>query len=323
MKRIKTMDKNAADQWHRLGLAVVIVIAFIALACFADSAAARMQTSARFTQELLGTNEEVPAWFCEELFSTKDYADVKVSNEGALVGFTMEESPHVAFALLSAKLEQAGWSLIESGISGSGSFSKNKGECRWAWVSCTNVANSSSVVVQVARTATTTSTTASANASLYTIASASSSSSGNAAATANASANSDSSALSCKSSLPVRASAMPAATVFPLLAATSLFARLRGLLRANPKDVEGRVLMLAPCKDIHTFGMCENLDIAFIGSTGEVLSSFCKIKPSRRLRCRKASLVLERISSDEAWFEVGDKVGIASVPARSEKERKC
>lgn len=77
--------------------------------------------------------------------------------------------------------------------------------------------------------------------------------------------------------------------------AVSIFARARGLLgtSANWGDAR-RVLVLAPCKSVHTIGMHYALDIAFVSRQGMVLRSERNVKPGRLLSCRKAALVLER-----------------------------
>ncbi len=77
--------------------------------------------------------------------------------------------------------------------------------------------------------------------------------------------------------------------------ATSIFARARGLLGTNANWGDaGRVLVLAPCKSVHTIGMRYALDIAFVNRHGTVLRSERNVKPGRLLSCRKASFVLER-----------------------------
>lgn len=86
-------------------------------------------------------------------------------------------------------------------------------------------------------------------------------------------------------------------------------ARVKGLLRSKPT---GGVLMLAPCNDVHTVGMSDLLDVAFVGADGCVLESYRAVAPFRRIRCRKAVAVLERFSTCETpWFSAGDYVGIA------------
>lgn len=89
--------------------------------------------------------------------------------------------------------------------------------------------------------------------------------------------------------------------------ATSLLARLRGI---KAYKGYGGVLALAPCCDVHTFGMRARLDIAFVARNGMVLSSFRRVPPSSRRRCAGAALTLERYSSDDAWVHPGDVLQI-------------
>ena len=91
--------------------------------------------------------------------------------------------------------------------------------------------------------------------------------------------------------------------------ACTLWARLRGLKgRSTFKDA----LLLAPCNDIHTFGMKAPIDVAFIGSGGEVLAVCRGLVPRRRMRCRGAEAVLERFSAETPWLEPGETLALKS-----------
>lgn len=85
--------------------------------------------------------------------------------------------------------------------------------------------------------------------------------------------------------------------------ATTVLDRLRGL-KAH-KGYRG-ALMLAPCHDVHTFGMPASIDIAFVARDGTVLAVLRKVPPLRRRRCSGAAMTLERYASDDAWVSVGD-----------------
>lgn len=85
-------------------------------------------------------------------------------------------------------------------------------------------------------------------------------------------------------------------------------ARIKGLFGAK----HGGVLLIAPCNDVHTFGMSDLLDIAFVGKDGRVIESYQAVAPFRRMRCRRAVAVLERYSTcDSPWFAVGDFVAMS------------
>lgn len=83
-------------------------------------------------------------------------------------------------------------------------------------------------------------------------------------------------------------------------------ARLKGLLA---QEECGGVLLLAPCRDVHTFGMRRRIDIAFADSAGRVLEAHRFVEPRRRLRCKGAAAVVERFSTaGSPWFVAGDSL---------------
>lgn len=88
--------------------------------------------------------------------------------------------------------------------------------------------------------------------------------------------------------------------------ATSISARLKGLLREKNKDT---TLMLAPCSDIHTFGMKHAIDVAFLDKNGKVLKIYYALDPCKRLRCSGAVCVLERFATTTPWIEEGKYIG--------------
>ena len=87
--------------------------------------------------------------------------------------------------------------------------------------------------------------------------------------------------------------------------ATTILQRLCGMLRSRVCS-QGETLVLVPCKSIHTFGMREALDIAFVDRGGEVLMACRTVPPSRTLKHKNAALVLERRSRfSKVWYETG------------------
>lgn len=97
-----------------------------------------------------------------------------------------------------------------------------------------------------------------------------------------------------------------------LVLAVSIFARARGLLGTNANWGDGsRILVLAPCKSVHTIGMRYALDIAFVDEQGIVLRSERTVKPGRLLSCRGTAFVLER-PHDRAtpWPEAGSSISL-------------
>ena len=86
-----------------------------------------------------------------ELFSLADKMDVRMTDEGDVVGYVDDDDADVAFERLSRDLEEKGWSRIEGGHAGAAGFAKDGGECVLCTVSCLEVAGSTSVVVQCVR----------------------------------------------------------------------------------------------------------------------------------------------------------------------------
>lgn len=115
-------------------------------------------------------------------------------------------------------------------------------------------------------------------------------------------------------------SGMRAVCVAPALAC-SLASRLRGLLGRRPP---GPPLALAPCSDVHTFGMSAPVDLAFVNGEARVVAAFRAVEPSHRVRVPGSRLVVERFAQPGApWFEEGDLLvlGAASTCAPPFKGR--
>lgn len=95
-----------------------------------------------------------------------------------------------------------------------------------------------------------------------------------------------------------------------IIIATGVIARARGLLGTHVEWGDGgRVLILVPCKSVHTIGMRYALDIAFADRRGIVLRSERNVKPGRLLSCRRAAFVLERPYNPEiSWPESRDVI---------------
>lgn len=86
--------------------------------------------------------------------------------------------------------------------------------------------------------------------------------------------------------------------------AAGFWKRVRGLMFAKP---DATVLLLVPCRDIHTFGMRGKIDVAFLDEKGVVLESRRNVPRRRRLRCKRACQVLERFAqADEPWVAAGE-----------------
>lgn len=100
----------------------------------------------------------------------------------------------------------------------------------------------------------------------------------------------------------------------PVFACT-FFQRMKGLLGRDAGWLGRKgVLVLAPCRHIHTYGMGHALDVAFVGMDGVVLRSIEGLPPCSSASCPGAYLVLERFSADEdsgeipSWFRRGERL---------------
>jgi uncharacterized membrane protein (UPF0127 family) len=98
-----------------------------------------------------------------------------------------------------------------------------------------------------------------------------------------------------------------------IVLATNIKSRLFGLLDKKVCS-HGESLMLAPCKSIHSFGMCSNIDIAFIGKDASVLAIERNL-PAGKLRSHpQAVAVLERRSCTvEPWLKPGENLKLMPV----------
>lgn len=102
-----------------------------------------------------------------------------------------------------------------------------------------------------------------------------------------------------------------------LCLAATFWDRLMGLFSHQSSD---EILLIAPCRSVHTFGMGYAIDIAFIGREGRVLESYENVPPWRLKKCSGAYAVLERRVSEidlsessgedrvVGWFKKGDEV---------------
>ena len=93
--------------------------------------------------------------------------------------------------------------------------------------------------------------------------------------------------------------------------------RLCGLL-GQPRDEMTRLLV--PCNSVHTFGMKDEIDIAFITSSGLVLEVMNNVGPNNLLSNKCASFVAERFSSERRWMFEGDRVVIGPLCLKGKVE---
>lgn len=106
------------------------------------------ESAEALTSETAAQAAKLPEDFEAEFFSVASCADLQVSPEAQLVGFSSEQSAVASCANLSARMQEAGWTAVASGSEVTASFVKKEGRYRWALLSCVDVANSTSVVLQ-------------------------------------------------------------------------------------------------------------------------------------------------------------------------------
>lgn len=101
--------------------------------------------------------------------------------------------------------------------------------------------------------------------------------------------------------------------------------RARGLLGRSVAWLRpDEVLVFAPCASIHTLGMREPIDVAFLSGTGAVLRSERAVAPGRLLRCPGAALALERFTRPEVpaaarppWPSEGQRLQLQATGVKS------
>lgn len=101
---------------------------------------------------------------------------------------------------------------------------------------------------------------------------------------------------------------------------TGMFERMRGLknLGLQPETT----VVLVPCCDVHTVGMSEAIDVAFVDEEGIIVGVHRSVSPGRRLRCARAKLTIERMARLGKWYEVGDSVFVLPTSKSSECKTK-
>ncbi len=92
----------------------------------------------------------------------------------------------------------------------------------------------------------------------------------------------------------------------PFCFATRYFDRLRGLFAYSGQEV---LLAIMPCKSIHTCGLKEAINVAFIDKKGCVIASYKNVSPWSFLYEIKAYGVIECWSGkSNVWYDKGDRV---------------
>lgn len=101
--------------------------------------------------------------------------------------------------------------------------------------------------------------------------------------------------------------------VMRIQVASTWLTRARGLLGSRDRVAAGKTLLIVPCRSIHTFGMREHIDVAFVDAQGLVRRSYINLAPNRLLVCRDARMVLERFTP-KALREVEGEIPRGALP---------
>ena len=83
-----------------------------------------------------------------DLFSLEGKEDVRISEDGAVVGYLSDADAIAAYETAASELEGTGWTCVSEGSGTAGSFAKDEGAFSLCYVSCVDVAGRSAVVVQ-------------------------------------------------------------------------------------------------------------------------------------------------------------------------------
>lgn len=97
---------------------------------------------------------------------------------------------------------------------------------------------------------------------------------------------------------------------------SSPVARGRGLLGRTSLD-RGRGVWIAPCRQVHTFGMRFPIDVAFCGSDGTVLHLAAALRTWRLTRWVSGAAGALEVAAGvlvAAGVEVGDELGWRGAP---------
>ena len=104
-------------------------------------------------------------------------------------------------------------------------------------------------------------------------------------------------------------------TCSAIVIAASFRARFVGLLSSRV-CAHGEILVLTSCHSIHTFGMREPIDVAFVDASAQVVAAYRALPPCRLRSNQQAVAVLERRASDSAaWFEPGQRLTLSLLCA--------
>ena len=94
------------------------------------------------------TASAIPEQFAEEAGLPSDARDVRVSDDGTVVGFAVDSEPDEAIASINEIMETKGWTAIDLGGIDGETYVKNEGPYAQVVMTATQVGGSTSVVMR-------------------------------------------------------------------------------------------------------------------------------------------------------------------------------
>lgn len=90
----------------------------------------------------------VPDAFAQEIGLLSGARDVRVSADGSVVGYMVDDACESVLERLNERMESLGWSSVSLGGASGATYVKASGACTWALVTCLQVEGATSVVAR-------------------------------------------------------------------------------------------------------------------------------------------------------------------------------
>jgi len=100
-------------------------------------------------QDLHNDSSSLPNDFGKELFALDAFFDVRVSEEGGVIGLLSHGSLEEVTTFCEAELIEHGWTKVESGYAACASFVKTQGSYTWLFMSCIEVCGDTSILISL------------------------------------------------------------------------------------------------------------------------------------------------------------------------------
>ena len=104
-------------------------------------------TSLERLEELAGSaTVALPRYFEEEIGLPERACEVRVSSNGSIISYVVEDAVESVHQLVSKHMIDAGWSEVDLGAVQGSTYLKESGSCRWSLATFTEVGSATSVV---------------------------------------------------------------------------------------------------------------------------------------------------------------------------------